>query len=222
MNDLGVFVAGLTGMALSGAAIALLEKFLRKVPNCQVRKPLETSMKVRCTNKGQNLTVGKLYDAISPEPGCEYLIVNDKLYDAISPEPGCEYLIVNDKQKLFTYTKSLFQVVKDSKSAIDVAALTKAIDGMTSLNIKNREEIRAVLSASLKINFATSPAPGQVWRRPGGWTVLLVQLTRGLIPIVYQTDNFASISDYLVKDIQNWDEYEYIGVLNPITGKIEP
>ena len=203
MNDLGVFVAGLTGMALSGAAIALLEKFLRKVPNCQVRKPLETSMKVRCTNKGQNLTVGKLYDAISPEP-------------------GCEYLIVNDKQKLFTYTKSLFQVVKDSKSAIDVAALTKAIDGMTSLNIKNREEIRAVLSASLKINFATSPAPGQVWRRPGGWTVLLVQLTRGLIPIVYQTDNFASISDYLVKDIQNWDEYEYIGVLNPITGKIEP
>jgi len=163
MNDLGVFVAGLTGMALSGAAIALLEKFLRKVPNCQVRKPLETSMKVRCTNKGQNLTVGKLYDAISPEP-------------------GCEYLIVNDKQKLFTYTKSLFQVV----------------------------------------NFATSPAPGQVWRRPGGWTVLLVQLTRGLIPIVYQTDNFASISDYLVKDIQNWDEYEYIGVLNPITGKIEP
>ena len=203
MNDLGVFVAGLTGMALSGAAITLLEKFLRKVPNCQVRKPLETSMKVRCTNKGQNLTVGKLYDAISPEP-------------------GCEYLIVNDKQKLFTYTKSLFQVVKDSKSAIDVAALTKAIDGMTSLNIKNREEIRAVLSASLKINFATSLAAGQVWRRPGGWTVLLVQIARGLIPIVYQTDNFASISDYLVKDIQNWDEYEYIGVLNPITGKIEP
>lgn len=171
-------------------------------------------MQVKCIKRGDNswITPGKIYEA-----------TEDKNF----PELWC--VLSNDDGGNCTYLKSLFEVVSapvDSK--IDVEALAKAIDGMTSVCAKGKEEIKAVLTAGFKVEFAkpkpeVKPAAGQIWKREGGWTVLLVYLVGGkLTPIVFERGNFASISNLSIDNLGNWQDYEYVGTLNPATGKVEP